>query len=267
MDCTRKTSCIMIILFSLDLHHNFCFIHWSCLDEILTKDTTDSCVLAKLPYARFFVHQLIDSYWLVSLNQSRDCIKMPLQLDADTASRSKLIMNNIHIRLPPVALVSVLPMTTIICEGFSLVGRPFSNTNSGIVFILNGTMRRADIEIFNISMNLDENRNMKQFNAKSINDVLSFIEKTPSTPPFISSYFSFTDSIWNTVALYTSIGISTIIVIFITLICCYKRSRLCSYFLNRIEKDCSVEIDLQQYDHYSADQLKRYYDRIKLPKY
>ena len=121
---------------------------------------------------------------------------MPLRLDADLASHSKLIINNIRIQLPPVALISVLPMTTIICEAFSLVGRPLSKTSNGITLIFNDTMHRTDMDVFNITMKLHENWNVKQFNTKSINDILSFIEKTPSAPPNTSFYFSFISSIW-----------------------------------------------------------------------
>jgi hypothetical protein len=50
-------------------------------------------------------------------------------------------------------------MLTIICEGFSLVGRPLTKTNNNIILISNGTMHRTDIDIFNIRMNLHENWN------------------------------------------------------------------------------------------------------------
>ena len=190
---------------------------------------------------------------------------MPLRLDADVASRSKLIINNIRIQLPPVALISVSPMTTIICEGFSLVGRPLSKTNSSITLISNGTLHRTDIDIFNITMKLHENWDVKQFNTKSIDDILGFIEKTPSVPPNTSFYFSFISSIWETITIIVIIALSIIVPI-IGLICCYKRGKICSYVFNRISEDRNVEIDLQEFDCYSANQLKCYYDRIKQSK-
>ena len=67
-------------------------------------------------------------------------------------------------------------MTTIICVGFSLVGRPLTKANNNVIFLSNSAMHRADIDIFNIQMNPHENWDSKQFNSKSIDAILNFIE-------------------------------------------------------------------------------------------
>jgi len=224
------------------------------------------CIITKLPTANFFIHQLTENYWLVSFNESRDCIKMPLQLDTNITSRSKLIIKNIRIRLPPVALVSVLPMTTIICEGFSLVGQPLTKRNKNIIIISNGTMHRADIDVFNIQIKLHENWNSKQFNSKSIDGVLNFIKETPSSPPPPSTlHFSLTTSIWETIAvvLIVTLCIITVVAFFFS----SKRTNLCFCFRDKKKDKTNVEINLQQFDRHSADQLKKYYELAKQQKY
>jgi hypothetical protein len=224
------------------------------------------CILTKLPTANFFVHQLIGSYWLLSFNESRDCIKMPLQLETDITSRSKLIINNIRVKLPPVALVSVLPMTTIICEGFSLVGRPLIKTNNNIIIISNGTMHKLETDIFNIQIKLHENWNSKHFNSKSIDAVLNFIEQSPSSPrPLSAFHFSLTTSVWQTIVVLSIIVLT--ITIPIAFCFCRKRLNSCWCFHDKKKDKTDVAINLQQFDRYSPDRLKKYYDLAKQQKY
>jgi len=124
-------------------------------------------------------------------------------------------------------------------------------------------MNRADIDIFNIQMKLHENWDSKYFNSKSIDAILNFIEQIPSSPsPPSMFYFPLTSSISQIIAVVLIAALSITIVV-ITLFFCRNRINLCCCLRDKIKDKTHVEINPQQFDRHSADQLKKYYQLIR----
>ncbi|CAF1507525.1 unnamed protein product [Didymodactylos carnosus] len=102
-----------------------------CLDQILKKNKLLSCMYQNVPDAPHFILQLHGSYWVVSLNTSVECFKIPI-IPSDNAYKN-VVMKNERILLSSASLLKVRNNTMIGCDGFNIMGKQKVITYSLII--------------------------------------------------------------------------------------------------------------------------------------
>ncbi|CAF2027094.1 unnamed protein product [Rotaria magnacalcarata] len=93
----------------------------SCLGQIIGSLSLSSCHAKYVSHSGVFVRQLTDKIWVASSSESLHCLKIP-KIEYRTSNHHTSNVSQ-QIILPPVALVNVTPGYTILCPGFTLVGR------------------------------------------------------------------------------------------------------------------------------------------------
>jgi hypothetical protein len=106
----------------------------SCLYQILHNTALDAC-RTELYFDPIFIHRL-GNHWAISTNSTTRCHSTSLAL----SDHAVFLHNNVQV-LPPVALVSVPPNTTLICDSFSIPSLPLQSNHS--LVLLDSTIINA----------------------------------------------------------------------------------------------------------------------------
>lgn len=166
----------------------------TCLGQIFSGNTLSKCFTTSVPPGPFFLTHLRDNLWITSSTQSLHCVTVPrTEIPSLSFQTSSL---NEQLVLPPVALVNVLPSTTIVCPGFSIPGRPADRLTSSIVILYNNTLTRNNVSVLNIHEHLKQSNSWSKvkFIGQEIENILQLAEQPQYTtnsyshPMYISSF-------------------------------------------------------------------------------
>ena len=127
----------------------------SCLGQIIGSLPLSKCHTQSVSPSATFLRQLTDNLWITSSFGSLHCLKTP---------KTEYRINTQHTRhmdqqiiFPPVALVNVTPGYTIMCPGFTLVGRARTSEASSFVILYNSGLLPSNTSIMDVSKHLTQN--------------------------------------------------------------------------------------------------------------
>lgn len=127
----------------------------SCLGQIIGSLPLSSCHAKYVSHSGVFVRQLTDNIWVTSSSESLHCLKIP-KIEYRTSNHQTLNKSQ-QIILPPVALVNVTPGYTILCPGFTLVGRPRTSNVSSLIILNDMGLFSINMSIVDVSRHLTDN--------------------------------------------------------------------------------------------------------------
>ena len=127
----------------------------SCLGQIIGSLPLSKCHTKSVSPSSTFLRQLTDNLWVTSSLGSLHCLKMP-KVEYCTNTQHTWDMNQ-QIILPPVALVDVTPGYTILCPGFTLVGRPKTSGTSSLSILYNSGLLPSDTSVMDVCKHLTHN--------------------------------------------------------------------------------------------------------------
>jgi hypothetical protein len=125
----------------------------TCFGQIIGCLPLSSCITTSVSLSPFFLRQLRDNLWVISSVESLHCLRIPKNEHA-TVRQQTWNMNK-QLILPPVALVNVTSGYTIVCQGFTSVGRPITASAPPFVILYNNSILTNNITIVDVHQSLN----------------------------------------------------------------------------------------------------------------
>lgn len=179
----------------------------TCLFEILIDTPLTSCHVESFADP-LFIHR-IGHHWAISTNFSITCHTISTSTLAQSYSTHEAARV-----LPPVALITVPPNSTLVCDRFSLPSLPFQSVPS--LSILDTSLINAShLDFFNLHLPLSNASRWEKlpFVSDHVKTLLEFLASTPQISPAHSILPSFSHPFY-TLSLTTL----TILTVFLSLL-------------------------------------------------
>ncbi|CAF1535619.1 unnamed protein product [Adineta ricciae] len=184
----------------------------TCLYEILTDSILSNCRTE--PFADpVFVHR-VGQHWAISVNSTTQCHSTNTFTDVEQHQ----LMDNNAITLPPVALITTMDTSSLLCDKFFLPGVPV-RIRSTVNLIQNLSINPLNEELFNLHELLSNNTSWAKlpYFPPNMQAVIDFISNTPK--PVFSNNFQTWSS--HPISLVTIVIIVVFIILIGILLCLY----------------------------------------------
>jgi hypothetical protein len=141
----------------------------------------DAC-RTELYFDPIFIHRL-GNHWAVSTNSTTRCHSTSLAI----SDHAVFFHNNVQV-LPPVALVTVPPNTTLICDSFSIPSLPVTS-NKSLVILDSTILNASSADFYDLHVFLSNSTRWRKlpYIPDHFKSVLDFLANSPPSSQYITA--------------------------------------------------------------------------------